>query len=95
MSVIFIVLPLALLVVLVAVIAFLWAARHGQFDDLTTPAMRALHEDPPRHEEPRAPEESAPSPPRALVGRDTGRPEKRILAKAQSSSATHSRMSQR
>jgi len=47
MSVIFIVLPLALVVVLAAVVAFLWAARHGQFDDLTTPAMRALHEDEP------------------------------------------------
>ena len=47
MSVLFIVLPLALVVVLAAVIAFLWAARRGQFDDLTTPAMRALHEDQP------------------------------------------------
>jgi cbb3-type cytochrome oxidase maturation protein len=47
-SVLFIVLPLAMAVVLAAVIAFLWAARHGQFDDLTTPAMRALHEDEPR-----------------------------------------------
>jgi cbb3-type cytochrome oxidase maturation protein len=46
-SVIFIVLPLALIVVLAAVIAFVWSARHGQFDDLDTPPMRALHEDPP------------------------------------------------
>jgi cbb3-type cytochrome oxidase maturation protein len=56
MSVIFIVLPLALVVVLAAVIAFLWAARRGQFDDLTTPALRALHEDQPQQarEEPGA-----------------------------------------
>jgi cbb3-type cytochrome oxidase maturation protein len=47
MSVIFIVLPLALVVVLAAVIAFLWAARRGQLDDLTTPALRVLHEDEP------------------------------------------------
>ena len=47
MSVIFIVLPVALVVVLVAVVAFLWAARRGQFDDLETPAYRALHDDPP------------------------------------------------
>ena len=33
MSVIYIVLPLALLVVLAAVLAFVWAARSGQFDD--------------------------------------------------------------
>lgn len=45
MSVLFIVLPLALLVVAAAVIAFVWAAKRGQFDDLETPAIRALHED--------------------------------------------------
>jgi cbb3-type cytochrome oxidase maturation protein len=45
MSVLFIVLPLALLVVLAAVLAFLWAAHRGQFDDLTTPAIRMLHDE--------------------------------------------------
>ena len=45
MSVIFIVLPLAVLVVLAAVAAYLWAARRGQFDDLTTPALRVLHDE--------------------------------------------------
>jgi cbb3-type cytochrome oxidase maturation protein len=45
MSVIFIVVPLATLVVLVAVIAFVWSARRGQFDDLDTPAIRMLHDD--------------------------------------------------
>lgn len=45
MSVIFIVLPLALVVVLVAVVAYIWSARNGQFDDLDTPAMRMLHDD--------------------------------------------------
>jgi cbb3-type cytochrome oxidase maturation protein len=44
-SVIFLVLPLALLVVLAAVAAFAWAARRGQFDDLETPAIRMLHDD--------------------------------------------------
>ncbi len=55
MSVVFIVLPLALLVVFAAVVAYTWAARRGQFDDLTTPAMRVLHEDEgaPRAEEER------------------------------------------
>ncbi|HET9951470.1 MAG TPA: cbb3-type cytochrome oxidase assembly protein CcoS [Candidatus Eisenbacteria bacterium] len=47
MSVLYIVLPLALIVVGVAVAAFLWAAKRGQFDDLETPAVRALHEDAP------------------------------------------------
>lgn len=45
MSVIFLILPLALLVVAVAVWAFVWASRRGQFDDLETPAMRMLHDD--------------------------------------------------
>ena len=45
MSVIFIVLPLALLIVAVAVGAYVWAAKRGQFDDLDTPAMRMLHAD--------------------------------------------------
>lgn len=46
MSVIFIVVPLAALVVLAAVIAFVASARGGQFDDLDTPAVRILHDDP-------------------------------------------------
>lgn len=45
MSVIFLVLPLALLIVAAAVGAFAWAARRGQFDDLETPAIRAMHDD--------------------------------------------------
>ena len=40
MSVIFIVVPLAALVVLAAVIAFVVSARRGQFDDLDTPPIR-------------------------------------------------------
>ena len=45
MSVLYIVLPLALLIVAIAVAAFLWVTRQGQFDDLDTPAMRMLHDD--------------------------------------------------
>lgn len=45
MSVIFLVLPLALLIVAVAVFAFVWAARRGQYDDLDTPAIRAIQDD--------------------------------------------------
>lgn len=48
MSVIYIVLPLALLVVIAAVVAYVWAARSGQFDDTTTPAVRMLFEDEPK-----------------------------------------------
>ena len=45
MSVIFLVLPLALLIVAAAVGAFVWAARRGQYDDLDTPAIRAVQDD--------------------------------------------------
>lgn len=46
MSVMYVLVPVALLLVLAAVIAYVWAARRGQFDDLDTPAMRALHDEP-------------------------------------------------
>jgi cbb3-type cytochrome oxidase maturation protein len=45
MSVIFLVLPLALLIVAAAVAAFVWAAKRGQYDDLDTPAIRAVQDD--------------------------------------------------
>lgn len=45
MSIVFLVLPLALLIVAVAVAAFVWATRRGQYDDLVTPAMRMLADD--------------------------------------------------
>ncbi len=45
MSIIYIVLPLALLVVAAAVVAYVWAARTGQFDDTTTPAIRVIVDD--------------------------------------------------
>ncbi len=44
MSVVYLVLPLALIVVAGAVIAFVWSARSGQYDDLETPAVRVLHD---------------------------------------------------
>lgn len=45
MSVLFIVVPLALVIVGAAVAAFIWSARSGQMDDLETPAVRMLHDD--------------------------------------------------
>jgi len=44
MSIIFFVLPITLLLSASAVAAFSWATRAGQFDDLQTPAVRALHD---------------------------------------------------
>jgi cbb3-type cytochrome oxidase maturation protein len=44
MSIIFLILPITLLLSLGAVAAFAWATDRGQFDDLRSPALRALHE---------------------------------------------------
>jgi cbb3-type cytochrome oxidase maturation protein len=44
-SVLYIVLPLALVIVAIAVAAFVWATRKGQFDDLKTPGLRVVHDD--------------------------------------------------
>ena len=45
MAVFYVALIVAVLIVLAALIAFAWAVRGGQFDDLETPAHRILFED--------------------------------------------------
>ena len=45
MSVLFIGLPVALLLALIAVITFVVQVRSGQFDDLETPPRRILFDD--------------------------------------------------
>jgi cbb3-type cytochrome oxidase maturation protein len=45
MSVLFVAIPVAVLLASSGVIAFLWAARHGQLDDLETPPLRMLLDD--------------------------------------------------
>lgn len=52
MSIIFLILPITLVLCGGAVVAFAWATRSGQFDDLETPAIRLLHDDPPMREKP-------------------------------------------
>ena len=42
MSVLYLLVPLALLLAGAAVLTFIWAVRGGQFDDLETPAIRVL-----------------------------------------------------
>jgi cbb3-type cytochrome oxidase maturation protein len=50
MEVIFIVLPLALVLAGAFLVAFLWAVKRGQYDDLDTPPVRVLFDDtPPAH----------------------------------------------
>lgn len=45
MSIIFVLIPLGLVLLGVAIAAFFWAVRSGQFDDLDTPAVRILTDD--------------------------------------------------
>ena len=45
MSVIYILLPLAVLLASIALFAFIRAVKAGQFDDLDTPPHRILHDD--------------------------------------------------
>jgi cbb3-type cytochrome oxidase maturation protein len=47
MSVIYIVLPVALLLAAGFVFAFIWGTRRGQFDDMETPRWRMLFDDTP------------------------------------------------
>lgn len=47
MSGIFIALPVAIMIAVAAVFAFIWAARRDQFEDLDTPPRRMLHDDEP------------------------------------------------
>ncbi len=45
MSILFALIPLAIALLALAVWAFFWAVRAGQFDDLDTPAVRILLDD--------------------------------------------------
>ncbi len=45
MSVIYLVLPLAIVLAIAFVAAFIWATRSGQYDDLDSPAVRMLNDD--------------------------------------------------
>ena len=45
MRIVFVLIPLGLALFSIAVAAFFWAVRSGQFDDLTTPAWRVLLDD--------------------------------------------------
>ena len=56
MIILLLLIPLSLMLLVAAIWAFAWAVRSGQFDDLDTPPLDILAEDPreprtpPRHE---------------------------------------------
>jgi cbb3-type cytochrome oxidase maturation protein len=45
MSILYLLIPLALVLLACAIAAFFWAVRTGQFDDLDTPAMSVVMDD--------------------------------------------------
>lgn len=45
MNILLFMIPLALVLLVVAIWAFVWAVRRGQFEDLDTPAIDILRED--------------------------------------------------
>jgi len=45
MTILFALIPLAILLLVVAIWGFFWAVRTGQFDDLDTPAVQILLDD--------------------------------------------------
>jgi len=44
-NIIFLLIPLGLILLLLAVAAFFWAVRSGQYDDLESPAWRIILDD--------------------------------------------------
>ena len=53
MNILYLLIPLGLVLVVIMVAAFFWAAKSGQFDDLQTPAVQILLDDdtkPMRHD---------------------------------------------
>ena len=49
MNILLLLIPMSLLLLLAAMLAFVWALRGGQFEDMDTPALDVLVE----HDEPR------------------------------------------
>lgn len=47
MNILLVLIPLSLLLLLVAIGAFVWAVRRGQFEDLDSPAIDILSDRPP------------------------------------------------
>ncbi len=64
MSILYLLIPLGLVLLALALWAFFWAARHGQFDDLESPGVQILLDDDrmPRRARPADPPVSQPTP---------------------------------
>jgi cbb3-type cytochrome oxidase maturation protein len=61
MNILLVLIPVTLLLLLVAVALFFWAVNHQQFDDLDSPAILPLLDDPrPQQSDPKLSGEASP-----------------------------------
>lgn len=51
MNILLALIPISVVLLVLAVLFFLWAVRSGQFDDLDTPPLDVLRDDPPAQED--------------------------------------------
>ena len=58
MEIIYVLIPLSIVLLIVAIGVFLWAVNSGQFEDLDTPAWRILQDDDAPHRKPVAKDKS-------------------------------------
>ena len=75
MNILLVLIPVTVLVIVIAVALFFWAVNHQQFDDLDSPGVLPLMDDPPPVDAPASatqttPVASATSPPPADATRD-------------------------
>jgi cbb3-type cytochrome oxidase maturation protein len=62
MNILLVLIPVTLLVIVIAVALFFWAVNHQQFDDMDSPAILPLLDDPPRQEPAAMPSEKTEPP---------------------------------
>ena len=55
MDIIYVLIPLSILLISIAVLVFFWAVKGGQFDDLDSPAHRILFDDDDEPQPPHSP----------------------------------------
>jgi cbb3-type cytochrome oxidase maturation protein len=62
MNILLVLIPVTLLVIVIAVALFFWAVNHQQFDDMDSPAILPLLDDPPWQEPAAMPSEKTEPP---------------------------------
>lgn len=61
MNILLFLIPISLIMIGAAALIFVWAVKHGQFEDLDTPALDVLRDDEPKAAQPPATETAKPN----------------------------------